>query len=504
MTSSELTHISEVFDERNLIFQPDYSSVDPKRHYRYCSISGMEDPEHFHRFSEDTEKELLLKQYWRPVDENGTPNPHYLENRTRLENFLKEYKNTGGIELLETTILEILNSDERIVEKFESLPGLRKFFKVTTERIEDLMEKFANVVRIALRVEDVLPVRIYRLVDDVISATFSQEQCAVLLAWMFFDSRRNRSFLNILNSTHPISIEKIKFLLHYFEKVTEEMPQGVISFMRIKNSNFWENEFEKNREKKLSKAIVFDELLIEQTALCTQIDFANKHIGGGVLRLGGVQEEIRFLMCPEMIVSMLLFDRMEPDEAISIVGAQVYSSYSGYSGKLKWQPLSPSDALQNNPDYRDRFGRLQTEAMAINAIKFFGRQFKNMSQQLEEQNLKKELLKCGVAFTAQDTPFEGIPVVSGWWGCGAYGGNKPLKFLIQLIASSIANRPLYLCTFGESQMGNKCKQMMRRLEIDQVTVGELYDLLLKVPKLELYEEMHVFDSIEEMLCRRSQ
>lgn len=503
MTSSELTHLSEVFHSKNLIFQPDYPNVDPKKHYRYCSIPSLEDQEHYHRSRQDTEKELVLKQYWRPVDENGTPNPHYLENKSILENFSKNYK-TGGLELLETTILEILNSDERILEKFENLPGLRKFFKLSTEKMEDLMEKFANVVRIALRIEDVLPERVYRLVDDVISATFSQEQCAVLLAWMFFDSRRNRSFLNILNSTHPISIEKIKFLLHYFEKVIEEMPRGVVSFMRIENSNFWENEFEKNGEKKLSDVQIFDDLLIEQTALCTQIDFANKHIGGGVLRLGGVQEEIRFLMCPEMIVSMLLFDRMEPDEAISIVGAQVFSSYSGYSGKLKWQPLSPSDALQNNPDHLDKFGRLQTEAMAINAIKFFGRQSKNMGQQLEEQNLKKELVKCGVAFTGQGERFEGIPVVSGWWGCGAYSGNKPLKFLTQLIASSIANRPLYFCTFGESQMGNKCKQMMRRLQVDQITVGELYNLLLNVPKLELYEEMHVFESIEEMLCKKNQ
>lgn len=34
-----------------------------------------------------------------------------------------------------------------------------------------------------------------------------------------------------------------------------------------------------------------------------QVDFANKYIGGGVLGHGAVQEEIRFLICPELIVS---------------------------------------------------------------------------------------------------------------------------------------------------------------------------------------------------------
>lgn len=37
-----------------------------------------------------------------------------------------------------------------------------------------------------------------------------------------------------------------------------------------------------------------------------QVDFANKRVGGGVLGRGSVQEEIRFVICPELIVSRLL------------------------------------------------------------------------------------------------------------------------------------------------------------------------------------------------------
>ena len=36
-----------------------------------------------------------------------------------------------------------------------------------------------------------------------------------------------------------------------------------------------------------------------------QVDFANKFVGGGVLGDGCVQEEIRFLINPELIVTRL-------------------------------------------------------------------------------------------------------------------------------------------------------------------------------------------------------
>jgi poly(ADP-ribose) glycohydrolase len=45
-----------------------------------------------------------------------------------------------------------------------------------------------------------------------------------------------------------------------------------------------------------------------------QVDFANKYLGGGVLTHGCVQEEIRFLICPEMIISRLFTEGLEKNE----------------------------------------------------------------------------------------------------------------------------------------------------------------------------------------------
>ena len=47
-------------------------------------------------------------------------------------------------------------------------------------------------------------------------------------------------------------------------------------------------------------------------------DFANKYIGGGALHGGCVQEEILFLIFPELYVSMLFCEVMSPIEAIVI------------------------------------------------------------------------------------------------------------------------------------------------------------------------------------------
>ena len=54
-----------------------------------------------------------------------------------------------------------------------------------------------------------------------------------------------------------------------------------------------------------------------------QVDFANKYIGGGVLGEGCVQEEIRFVICPELIVSLLFTEVLDRNEAVVITGESV-------------------------------------------------------------------------------------------------------------------------------------------------------------------------------------
>merc|ERR1712151_615985 len=64
---------------------------------------------------------------------------------------------------------------------------------------------------------------------------------------------------------------------------------------------------------------------------CLHADFANMFLGGGVLSGGCVQEEIRFSICPELCVAMLLCPCMCEDEAIQLLGSEQFSAYKGYA-----------------------------------------------------------------------------------------------------------------------------------------------------------------------------
>lgn len=54
-----------------------------------------------------------------------------------------------------------------------------------------------------------------------------------------------------------------------------------------------------------------------------QVDFANRMVGGGVIGQGLVQEEIRFLINAELIVSRLFTEALEHNECLIITGRQI-------------------------------------------------------------------------------------------------------------------------------------------------------------------------------------
>lgn len=54
--------------------------------------------------------------------------------------------------------------------------------------------------------------------------------------------------------------------------------------------------------------------------LQSQVDFANKFVGGGVTSSGLVQEEIRFLINPELIVSRLFTEVLDENDCLIVTG----------------------------------------------------------------------------------------------------------------------------------------------------------------------------------------
>lgn len=107
------------------------------------------------------------------------------------------------------------------------------------------------------------------------------------------------------------------------------------------------------------------------------------------MNYGCVQEEIRFVICPELMVTMLLTEALDDTEALIIQGVERYSRYKGYSNSFKWV----GDFIDETP--RDSNGRLKTCVVAIDALYFKqpNVQF-NMGSVIRELNKVNNFFAC--------------------------------------------------------------------------------------------------------------
>ena len=235
-------------------------------------------------------------------------------------------------------------------------------------------------------------------------------------------------------------------------------------------------------------------------------DFANKFLGGGVLRSGAVQEEILFLIKPECLVTLAVAERLDPKEVVYIVGAERFSSYTGYSRSFAFA------GPYVDPTPYDAFGRVANAIVAVDALAFHSPQ-----AQFTFSAVRRELLKALAAFsfpvqTLAPAPLEqltapfvlasssndaarsssssssssgaiaaapmsdsssssiavsGAPpfplpppfthstlyscISTGNWGCGAFGGDVALKLALQWVAAGLCDRSLLYHTFAVAQ-----------------------------------------------------
>ncbi|XP_056153226.1 poly(ADP-ribose) glycohydrolase isoform X2 [Lampris incognitus] len=310
------------------------------------------------------------------------------------------------------------------------------------------------------------------------SITMSQEQVACLLANAFFctfprrNSRKSEycnypdiNFFRLFEGASTRKIEKLKTLMCYFKTVTEQKPTGLVTFTRkrLDRPPSW-----KSSQSQLTRLHITSEGTIEDDGYgMLQVDFANRFVGGGVTSSGLVQEEIRFLINPELIVSRLFTEALDSNECLVITGTQQYSKYRGYSQSYKWfgshQDTIPSDDWQ----------RKCTEIVAIDAL-----QFGSFLEQFHLARINRELNKayCGFA-RPEDRSQKLSAVATGNWGCGIFRGDTRLKALLQMLAAAEAGRDVAYFTFGDSKLMSDVHRMHSFLTERNMCVGEVYDLL---------------------------
>lgn len=335
-----------------------------------------------------------------------------------------------------------------------------------------------DMVQLALRASELCTKPIPLLKEGMNhSITMSQEQVACLLANAFFctfprrNSRRTEyynypdiNFFRLFEGS-PSKIEKLKTLMCYFRTFTEQKPTGLVTFTRktLDKPPHW-----KSSQTPLTKLHITCEGTIEDDGCgMLQVDFANQFVGGGVTSSGLVQEEIRFLINPELIVSRLFTEALGHNECLIITGTQQYSKYRGYAQTYRWngihQDTTPSDEWQ----------RRCTEIVAIDAL-----QFKSFLEQFRPDKINRELNKAYCGFARPKVRKEHLSAVAtGNWGCGVFGGDTRLKALLQMLAAAEAGRDVAYFTFGDSELMTDVHNMHSFLRQREICVGEVYDLL---------------------------
>ncbi|KAL2487629.1 Poly(ADP-ribose) glycohydrolase 1 [Forsythia ovata] len=340
---------------------------------------------------------------------------------------------------------------------------------------------------------------------------------------------------------------KIKCIVHYFEKICSCMPMGNVSFERkvlpltnrpshisFPRANFWS----KSSISLCHLEVHSSGFIEDQSAEALEVDFANEYIGGGALRRGCVQEEIRFMINPELIVGMLFLPAMADNEAIEIIGTQRFSNHTGYASSFRFCG-----------DYKDvkgvdSMGRLKTRIIAIDALCHPGKRqytpecllreinkafcgFYDQSKRQQYENLfldtgfseaefdegiRKPLgssmrnlstpKNLSTSFQAIDETscnqptgdderkwdYDNVGIVTGNWGCGAFGGDPEVKVIIQWLAASQALRPFILYyTLGLETL-RKLDKLVQWIISHEWSVGELWEMLVEYSMQKLKRE----------------
>ena len=288
----------------------------------------------------------------------------------------------------------------------------------------------------------------------------------------------------------------------------------IISYFSIILKKPWkvlENEFLTIERKILNPVLEFNDWVCDESFLldyeidtCEKIedypypslkvDFANSYIGGGVLDYGCVQEEILFSIYPEMILSMVLCERMDKNEAITITGPIRSANYVGYGWGFTFKEEFNEDnkeIMKNDEKIKENDKKLnenlnqrqyihQNMFVAMDALMIF-----NFYEQFTSVSITRELNKAFIGFSrnSNETSEDLVPVVTGKWGCGEFGGFAPLKILLQWIAASKAGRKIVITTFHDPILLD-LEQVMHKFK--NCSIKDLLSRILEAADFDLF------------------
>lgn len=278
-------------------------------------------------------------------------------------------------------------------------------------------------------------------------------------------------------------VAKLQMLFNYFARIADAMPPGKLVVERrvidrVPDFSAMHKTFRGMQ--------VEPDGSIGSIPGTLEVDFANRFIGGASISYGCVQEEIKFSICPELNVTRLFCEAMQLNEAIVMTGGEQFSQSTGYAYNLGYG----GNFVDTE---KDEEGNITRKTVALDALIIYDKK-----SQFSPDLINRELQKAYAGFhdPTNTTP---EPCSSGNWGCGAFGGDKRLKAIIQWIAASASDRDIIYFTFDKNiPLPNELKDFSHKVLQSGATISQVYSSLLTLCtriKDIPYEKVNAFDLV---------
>ena len=220
------------------------------------------------------------------------------------------------------------------------------------ERFEFEHEVLPVMVKLAMNNEQIITKPINCLYKGREKLELTRKQCACLLSLCLFalysinipqdqkELPRTVKFAYTFSLKGRSRMFKLRCYINYFKNINKyydnEIMNEVVTFKRRIGDEIKLDDVLNSQVEFKSGEIAGSKDSIMQFNGCLKADFANKRIGGGVLNQGCVQEEIMFVECPELLVSILLLPVMEVTDSCRIYNVIRFSLSKGYASHTEF------------------------------------------------------------------------------------------------------------------------------------------------------------------------
>ncbi|CAG7935745.1 unnamed protein product [Penicillium nalgiovense] len=210
---------------------------------------------------------------------------------------------------------------------------------------------------------------------------------------------------------------------------------------------------------------------------------ANKCVGLGAT---GTQEELHVGISPEAYPVTLLAPPLKDRQVLICQGAEAIVTTKGHG---RWASLD--EILHGRPrpssDWRNRV-MLFMDALELDLVDRAHPHGGENIPDLMPGYLHRELVKAYTALYSHSYRNTWKPysfVTTGLWGCGAFGGNRQVKAIIQWYAASVANVPELRYVLGGAEQkvfGDELKRFVDKAERTrrEMEPRRLFDVLVRL------------------------